>query len=365
MSQVNPDPSCWKPQAEVNLSVVVAAYNEEPVIAENIRRIVATLEERGPGGWELVLVNDGSRDETGAIIDQASGDDGRLVALHHRRNFGQGRALRTGFEVCRGAFVVTLDADLSYGPEFIWLLYDALLRERVEIALASAYMKGGEVRNVPWCRLILSKAANRYLARMSQYDIAVISCVVRAYRREVLDSLFLTSDGMELQLEVLMKASLLGFKVCEIPAALVWPEQPPQGKPKRTSKMRILHSSAIYLKMGWLSRPSFALFILASILVLPGLYMAAWIGINFIEAMGRRLADGDSIRWAISHGLEDVFSAWSYSFFISGGLLIIGLLIFIMALLVMQNKFYFDEVYRLNQHILTRDRRRREPGPRS
>lgn len=365
MTHENPDSSCWKPQAEVTLSVVVAAFNEEPVMAQTVARIVATLEERGPGGWELVLVDDGSRDGTGAIMDQAAAADGRLVALHHRRNFGQGRALRTGFEVCRGQCVVTLDADLSYGPEFIWLLYDALQRERVEIVLASAYMKGGQVRNVPWHRLFLSKAANRYLARMSQYDIAVISCVVRAYRREVLDALFLTSDGMELQLEVLMKASLLGFKVCEIPAALVWPEQPKQGQVKRSSKMKILHSSGVYLKMGWLSRPSFALFILAALLVLPGLYMAAWIGWNFFEATGQRLAAGESLRWAISHGLEAVFNAWAYSFFISGGLLIIGLLIFIMALLVMQNKFYFDEVYRLSQHILTRDRRRRDPAPRA
>ena len=183
------------------LTVVVAAYDEEPIIARNLQRIVEELAGREGWDWELICVNDGSGDRTGELMDQFATGKCRVRVLHHRRNFGQGRALRTAFDACKGDVIVTLDADLSYGPEYIFRLTEALDEKNVEIALASAYAKGGLVRNVPFYRRFLSRVGNRYLARMSHYRISTSTCVVRAYRREVIDAIYLTSDGMELQLE--------------------------------------------------------------------------------------------------------------------------------------------------------------------
>jgi len=335
------------------VSVVVAAYNEEQVIAGNIRKIITTMNERSDVEWELILVDDGSKDQTDRLIDEAAASDPRIKVHHHWRNFGQGRALRNGFNLCAGETIITLDADLSYGPEYIWKLFDELYKEKVEIVLASPYTKGGSVRNVPYHRFLLSRWGNRYLAKMSHYNISTSTCVVRAYRSEVLNNMYLTSDGMELQLEVLMKSVMMGYKVSEIPANLVWSEQKARGKGlRRVSKMDILQAIRLYLQMGWLSRPAYYFIIFGMLLILPGLYMASWQAWNIFNAVIRHVNTGEGILWGISKGIEEVYTAYVYSFVISGVLIIIGLQILILALLFIQNKFYFEELYRISQQIL-------------
>ncbi len=155
----------------LEVSVVISAYNEEVVMDKTIQRVTQCLEADFPRAWELILVNDGSQDRTGEIMDQAAVSQPRIQVIHHRRNYGQGRGLRNGFSRCRGKVVVTLDADLSYGPQYITRLYRALEENQADIALASPYVKGGRVQNVPLYRYLISRMGNRYLASMSTYEI--------------------------------------------------------------------------------------------------------------------------------------------------------------------------------------------------
>jgi glycosyltransferase involved in cell wall biosynthesis len=334
----------------VDISVVVAAYNEEPVIIQSLQRIVSQLECHPETKWEVICVNDGSRDQTGFLLDEFARNDHRVQVLHHRRNFGQGRALRTAFNICHGDFIITLDADLSYGPRYIFELVNALEANNVEIALASPYMKGGMVRNVPFYRHMLSRWGNFYLARMSPYSISTSTSVVRAYRREVLDSLVLTSDGMELQLEILMKAYTLGFRVCEIPAQLQWGEDKKQNaKVRRVSKMRISGTIQTYLFLGWLTRPAVVFLILSWLLILPGLYMSIWLLWRVLERVP--VYSGHGIIEAISLSLQYAFQTYTYSFIIYGGILLVGMQVFSYALLLLQNKYYFEEFFRLGYEI--------------
>lgn len=324
------------------LSVIVAAYNEAPVIARTVRLIVDEL-ERHSWSWELIVVDDGSRDGTGEQLARACANDPRITVLHHRRNFGQGRALRSAFDVAAGEVLVTLDADLSYGPEYVARLVEALERENVEIALASPYAKGGEVRNVPFYRHILSRAGNWYLARMSSHSVSTITCVVRAMRREVIEALPLVSDGMELQLEILMKAAQCGFRVCEIPAKLEWAkEKKDSAGLGRVSKMRIVRTVRTYLMMGWLSRPAFLFVTLALLLIGSGLYMVANLAIRFVEALSHQTGVGWSL--ALTQAAQDVFNAYTYSVFFAFSLIVIGLQVLATSLLMQQNKFYFEHI---------------------
>ena len=343
----------------VRLSVVVAAYNEEPVIGRNLPRIVAELAKRPEADWELILVNDGSRDHTGPLMDAFAAGQPRVRVLHHRRNFAQGRALRTGFGAARGQVIVTLDADLSYGPEYIAELESSLQSNSVEIALASPYAKGGTVKQVPFYRHVLSRLGNLYLARMTHYRISTSTCVVRAYSREVLDELVLTSDGMELQLEVLMKAALLGFTVCEVPAHLEWTDQKAaEGGFNRASKMRILRTIRLYLILGWIQRPASVFLLAAFLLLLPGFYMALALCWRLLQMTSAHLGKG--VMTAISAGLEELFRTYTYSVVFSAAFLIIGLQLLAFALLVMQSKFYFEELYRLGISAYPRETQRIE-----
>lgn len=331
---------------KITITVIVAAYNEEPIIANNLQRIEQELMTRPDVHWQLICVNDGSHDNTGQKLENFAAGNPRVQVIHHRRNFGQGRALRSAFDQSLGEFIVTLDADLSYGPEYIYVLIDALQKEKVEIALASPYAKGGSVWNVPFHRRFLSRLGNFYLARMSHLSISTSTCAVRAYRREVIDSLGLNSDGMELQLEVLMKASLLGFRVCEVPAELRWLDKKQVKKDsRRASKMRIMKTIQLYLLMGWLSRPASIFMILSILMLCAGVFLAINAIILFFGLLHSYIDKGFVL--AVSNSLKGLVLEYYYGLFFSCSFLLFGFLTFAFSLVLIQNKFYFEELYRL------------------
>lgn len=333
------------------ISIVIAAYNEGPVIKNTMESIARWMAGQDRYDWELICVDDGSRENTFSEMQEAAAGNPRVSVIRHYRNYGQGRALRTGFEACSGDVVVTMDADLSYGPEYICRLADTLFERNVEISLASPYTKGGSVRNVPFYRHFLSRFGNKYLAKMSNYDIATITCAVRGYRREVLDSLFLTSDGMELQLEILLKASMMQFRVCEIPAQLTWAERKASDASfKRVSKMRILRTMGIYLFLGWLSKPALIFILIALTLLSSGCYIGTMLVFRILQSIAGNMDQG--IVQATSTGIAAEYKNSTYSFIVSGGLIIFGFQVLAFALLTLQNKFYFEETYRLSQKIL-------------
>jgi len=338
------------------ISIVIAAYNEGGIISNTVAKVLSYMRENFTEDWELIIVDDGSSDDTGATLDKLADGNGELRVSHHVHNCGQGKALRTGFGLCRGDKVVTLDADLSYGPEYITILLGALKEKKSDIALASPYTRGGTVRNVPMHRLLLSKWGNFYLARMSHYPISTSTSVVRAYRKETLDSLFLTADGMELQLEILMKSAMMRYKVCEVPANLAWDmDKLIEADISRVSKMRILKTVGLYLKMGWLFRPAYLFIVASAFMLAPGLYMAAFLFYRVATGVMSNLSHG--IFTAVSLGLSQSFATHTYSFVISAGLLILGLQLFVFGMLVMQSQYYFEELYKMGQQVLFTQRR--------
>jgi hypothetical protein len=160
---------------------------------------------------------------------------------------------------------------------------------------------------------------------------------------------------MELQLEVLMKASMMGYKVAEIPAQLVWAvDKTKDSEFHRVSKMKIFRAIKLYLQLGWLSSPSYFFIVTAILLLLPGMYMMLNVVWRISKAISRYLDLGEFISQAISHGMQEVFTDYVYSFFISGTLIIVSLQLLVFALLVMQNKFYYNELYKVAQQTLNK-----------
>lgn len=100
------------------LSVVASAYNEAGILAQYVERTASALEQTGEE-WELVLVDDGSRDATWSLIESAAASDARIRGLRLSRNFGHQLALTAGLSVARGDGVITMDSDLQHPPECI------------------------------------------------------------------------------------------------------------------------------------------------------------------------------------------------------------------------------------------------------
>jgi glycosyltransferase involved in cell wall biosynthesis len=332
----------------LDLTVIVAAYNESAIITKNVALIIDELNTRPEVKWELICVNDGSSDNTGELLEDIKKNNPNVIVIQHRRNFGQGRALRNAFDVSHGQIIITLDADLSYHTDYIYKLYDTLINTKSDIALASAYMDGGSVKNVPFIRHFLSRTSNIYLAKITGQQISTSTCVVRAYQREVIDSLILTSDGMDLQIEILVKASSMGFRICEIPAQLEWhSEESPKKKTKRSSKMNILNTIYTYTFLGWLHRPASAFLILSFLLIIPGLYMALtiiWVTGDILNGyMNLGLAT------ALQTTLREVVHLHSQNITFASIFLGFGILIFAFSLLLLQNKSHYDELSRMIQ----------------
>ena len=201
------------------------------------------------GTFELIAVDDGSTDDTRSILESLCEKDGKVRVVSYPRNKGRGKALRAGFKAATGEIVVSIDADLSYDPRYIHDLVGMLSTDaEVDFVLASPYMPGGGVKDVPFLRLWISKWGNRILRLAMPNRIYTSTGIFRAYRREVLDSLELESDGKEIHLEILSKAIALGYRVKEIPAILT-------ARQKGRSKFKFKKTAASHLAFSFFEKP--------------------------------------------------------------------------------------------------------------
>jgi dolichol-phosphate mannosyltransferase len=248
----------------IGISVVIPAYNEEDNIAATIAQVSRVLESLG-GDWEILVVNDGSTDGTLEVAQRVAETGERVRVISYRQNAGRGKALRTGFAQVQGEIVASIDADLSYSPEIILEFVRTLQDDpEVDVVLASPYMKGGRTEGVPLLRLLVSRLGNMVLSAAMPGHIKTITCIARAYRREVLDSLELESDGKEIHLEILSKVLALGYRVKEIPAVL-------RNRRKGYSKFRFRITALSHLIFTFLEKPMLLFGFMGLALVLLGL----------------------------------------------------------------------------------------------
>ena len=208
------------PVKHMDLSIVIPMFNEAENVESTLNRVEEALASF-KGTYEIIAVNDGSLDNTLEILNRLAEQDGKLKIVSYPKNIGRGMALRKGFKASNGEIIVSIDADLSYSPHYM-LDFVKTLREEpdIDFVLASPYMPGGGVENVPFHRLWVSKLGNKILRLAMPNRIYTSTGIFRAYRKRVPESLELESDGKEIHLEILSKALALGYRVKEIPAIL-------------------------------------------------------------------------------------------------------------------------------------------------
>ena len=164
------------------LSLVIPVFNEAENLPELLRRCAAVCDALALDA-ELVLVDDGSRDGSAAILAQAARvPASRVVAVLLNRNYGQHAAIMAGFAQCRGDLVVTLDADLQNPPEEISRL----------VAAAQTHDVVGTVRRDrqdAWARRFASRLVNLAVERATGVPMRDYGCMLRAYRRPVVDAM--------------------------------------------------------------------------------------------------------------------------------------------------------------------------------
>ncbi|HEU5468953.1 MAG TPA: glycosyltransferase family 2 protein [Steroidobacteraceae bacterium] len=337
------------------VSVVLPAFDEAAILREHVVVLLdylKTLSRRYR--FEIIIVNDGSRDQTGAIAAQLAADFDGIRVFDHRRNFGLGQALKTGFARCRGQYVVVLDIDLSYGPEHVGMLLDRITGTGARLVLASPYMRGGRVIEVPWLRVLFSRVANWFLARASGERISTMTCMVRAIDGRFLRSLHLRSTGMDVMPEMIHKAKLLRASIEEVPAELNWERQNRAGG-KRRSSLRIVRQIFGTTVSGFILRPFTFLLVPGLLLLAFAAYVDTWMVIHFVDAYGELSASADTA-YDMSAAVALAYERFPHTFIVGLLSLMLAMQLIGMAMLSLQNKKYFDELFHLGSTLL-RERR--------
>lgn len=188
------------------LSIVVPVFNEQDSLQELLARI-AEVAARENYAYEVLLVDDGSRDQSWNTIEELSRTRPEARGLKLRRNFGKAAALAAGFERVRGRFVITMDADLQDDPDEIPRLLGQLAEG---FDVVSGWKK---IRHDPWHKVLPSRIFNGLISWLTGVKLHDHNCGLKAYRREVLEEVQLYG---ELHRFVPVLAAAKGFRVSEI-----------------------------------------------------------------------------------------------------------------------------------------------------
>jgi glycosyltransferase involved in cell wall biosynthesis len=189
-------------------SIVVPLHNEQENVTDLYDRLKHVMEVHGES-FEIVLVDDGSRDRTFNLLREIAAIDSRVTVVKLRRNFGQTSALAAGFDHSRGDYIIAMDGDLQHDPADIPLFLE-------KIAEGYDIVSGWRKRRIDnlWLRRIPSRCANWLMAKLSGVNIHDFGTTFKAYRREVLEQVPLYG---ELHRFIPALASWYGASIVEVP----------------------------------------------------------------------------------------------------------------------------------------------------
>ncbi|HEV2748252.1 MAG TPA: glycosyltransferase family 2 protein [Allosphingosinicella sp.] len=167
------------------LSIVIPCYNEEPCLPELHRRVSEAARAAAGGSYEIVLVNDGSRDRSWAAMQDLARSDERVVAINLSRNHGHQLALTAGLDLCSGERILIIDADLQDPPELLPAMMAEMDRQGADVVYAVRRARAGETA----FKKTTAKLFYRLLSRLTDVDIPLDAGDFRLMSRRALDAL--------------------------------------------------------------------------------------------------------------------------------------------------------------------------------
>ena len=200
-----------KPQ----LSLVIPAYNEEDQIVTTIEKTNRIMEDMGVE-YEIIVVNDGSKDETGLRILQCANNNGHLKLVSYPENMGKGYAVKTGFSSAVGDSVVFMDGDMEIDPDQIKRYVRAL--KSGDIVISSKRHPESCVES-PFARRFLSYSFNVLVRLLTGLRLSDTQSGLKAVKRKSLENVFpaLSVKRFAFDVELLAVANLYGLSIVELP----------------------------------------------------------------------------------------------------------------------------------------------------
>lgn len=194
---------------KTSLSLIFPAYNEELNI-EQVAKSALMIAPKVAEKYEIIIVNDGSRDKTGEVIDKLVRLHPSVIGIHHPVNQGYGAALKSGIKKAQGQFIFFCDSDCQFDLFELPLLlawidhYDMVIGYR-------------QSRKDPIYRLINAWGWNMLVRLLLGLKVRDIDCAFKLFRREIFDRIEINSVGAMVNTEILSRAVKLGFTIKEVP----------------------------------------------------------------------------------------------------------------------------------------------------
>jgi len=207
-------------------SVIIPAYNEAQRLPPFLARVRAYLDERYSSSYEVVVVDDGSRDGMADVLRRLRADWPGLVVIEHPTNRGKGAAVRTGMLAARGERLLFADADGATPIDEEGKLAEAI-SAGADVAIGSRLVDAGDVtRRRTWTRGLAGRLFARAARRWLGISVRDTQCGFKMFRREAGRTLFSRSQesGYLFDLELLVLADRLGYRVVEVP--INWADVP-------------------------------------------------------------------------------------------------------------------------------------------
>lgn len=198
---------------EIELSIVLPCLNEEKTVGICVTKARNFLARKGIVG-EVIVADNGSADRSVEIAQEAGA---RAVHVPEK---GYGSALRGGFAAARGRYILMADADDSYDLENLQPFIDKL-RQGYDLVMGNRFKGGIAPKAMPWHHRYIGNPVLSFIGKLFFKTPANdFHCGIRAFTREAIERMNLQTSGMELASEIVIKASILGMKTCEVPTRL-------------------------------------------------------------------------------------------------------------------------------------------------
>jgi len=191
----------------VSISVFFPCYNEQENVGRTVEKAIMVLEKLN-ADFDVIIVDDGSSDDTGRIADEIAGQNDRVKVVHHRTNLGYGAALQSGFKAATKELVFYTDGDGQFDINEM----PPLLRMMEQYDIVSCYRLNRQdnlIRKINgWCW-------TKLICLLFGMKIRDIDCAFKLYKREIFDNIKVVSTGALIDAEILARAVRKGYRVTQ------------------------------------------------------------------------------------------------------------------------------------------------------
>jgi glycosyltransferase involved in cell wall biosynthesis len=196
----------------ISLTAFFPAYNDQHTIEGIVRTVVSEI-RKVTDDFEVLVVDDGSKDDTGAILDRLKGELPFLRVIHHERNLGYGAALITGFQNARKDLIFYTDGDGQYD---VRELHNLLASLKPNVDLVNGYKVK---RADAWPRVLIGAIYRRAMRVTFRLSIRDVDCDFRLFRRHIFETISLESRSGVICVEMAKKFEQAGFRMVEVPVS--------------------------------------------------------------------------------------------------------------------------------------------------